>query len=302
MPIRQSNFASKSKDDEKTFIIESPNGSRYLLGTALDCGAFGCVYDGLDIQANPVAIKVIGTKTSDMDGLKTCVNEVTNLANCNHPNIVRVFDAFLYDEHAVIVMEKALCSLRSQLQAGVSFSPLAVCSIAIQCLRALQHIHGKLVVHRDIKPSNILVFPENRVKVADFGISKGAVPIDGFAKTFIGYTPFIPPELILESRSTHRSDLYQLGLVLLQLVSGNEPIDSSLPPQVIRQHILAGSARQRAERLADLPGSKGQIAHAISICLRRRVEYRFKDAAAALAEFSQIMLNMLAPIPAQPSF
>jgi serine/threonine-protein kinase len=160
----------------------------------------------------------------------------------------------------------------------------AICAIGTQILAALHYIHGLGIIHRDVTLKNIIWFNGGIFKLCNFGISKQNVLPDEYARTFIGHKSYIPPELFHLGYSTHQSDIYQLGLVLLTLIKGQHPIPENATPEQTRSLILDGVPRQIADPL--IP-THGRVAQIISIMLRRRKEYRYKSAADAWADCEQ---------------
>jgi serine/threonine-protein kinase len=108
------------------------------------------------------------------------------------------------------------------------------------------------------------------------------------ARTFIGYSSYIPPELLGRGYSKQQADLYQLGVVLLTLMLGASPIDERLPQQQIYEQILAGVPRQRAEALIAAGASTGELARVVSIMLRRHDEYRYYSAVEVYNELLRV--------------
>ena len=163
-------------------------------------------------------------------------------------------------------MEKAEGSLESFLKLKGFLDPSLVCSVGIQLCFALEHIHNLGVIHRDLTLRNILWFSDGR--------SKQTVSPEEFARTFIGFKNAIPPELLNFNYSTHQSDIYQLGLVLLTLLIGSDPIPLSASMQETHQMIQDGVPRQIAESLIS---KFGKLAEIISIMLRRRDSWRYSS-------------------------
>lgn len=172
-------------------------------------------------------------------------------------------------------MEKANGSLEDFLSANKPLDPLSACSIGTQICSALNHIHGLGVVHRDVSLKNILWFHPNVFKLSDFGISKEGISPEELAKTFIGHRTYIPPELLVARYSTHQSDIYQLGLVLLTLLTGSHPVPDDADVKQTKDIILSGEPREIAEGLVS---KYGKLAEIISIMLRRRDKFRYKTA------------------------
>ena len=253
------------------FRLNNPKNPQliYFAVEELGQGGFGSVWGGFTNDQVPIAIKVIKPSSNPHIDFLNWWNENNILRNCfNHRHIVAWYDSFICNDGSlVIVMERAEGSLDSLLKLKGCFPPKLVCSIGIQLCLALNHIHYLKVIHRDLTLRNILCFPNDIVKISDFGISKQTVPPEEFARTVIGFQNAIPPELLQFGYSTYQSDIYQLGLVLLTLLTGTEPIPLNTPIPTIYQMINDGIPRQTAESLIPQFGSLAEI---ISIMLRRR--------------------------------
>lgn len=266
-----------NKDFWYQFWLSNPSRQAiYYAITELGQGGFGSVWSGITNAGVPIAIKMIKPSSDPARDFLNWFNEQDILLKClNHPHIVACYDQFLCDDGSlVIIMEKAEGSLESFLKLKGSFDASLVCSVGIQLCFALEHIHNLGVIHRDLTLRNILWFSDGRFKVSDFGISKQTVSPDEFARTFIGFKNAIPPELLNFNYSTHQSDIYQLGLVLLTLLIGSDPIPLNASMQETHQMIQDGVPRQIAESLLS---KFGKLAEIISIMLRRRDSWRYSS-------------------------
>jgi serine/threonine protein kinase len=263
-------------------IIKSPYGYHYTLQGKVNEGGFGEVYLATRGDNLEVAAKFIKPGHSFPAVWNSWVNECQLSLKClHHPHIVQIYEYFRTDQnHLVIIMERALESLSDQLEKGYRFSVEAICGIGTQILSALEHIHLQNVIHRDVTPKNILAFQGSIYKLSDFGIAKNTLYTGELERTLIGWSLYRPPEFLIPGRhySSLKSDLYQLGLILLTLMLGESPISPNLSQQQIDQQIISGIPRQKAEALVRSGGKAGQLAMVISIMLRRRDEYRYSSA------------------------
>ncbi len=277
----------------------------YFATAVLDAGGFGEVWRGLTAEGLEVAIKVI-KPSSDFarDFSSWFTDQQVHLMCLQHPYVVVTFDQFVSaDGKLVIVMERGGGSLQTLLGQGTSWSDKAISAVGTQVLSALHYIHSLGVVHRDVTLKNIIWFNGSIFKLCDFGISKKNVRADEYARTFIGHRSYIPPELLYAGYTTHQSDIYQAGLVLLALLTGRHPIPDNATPEQIRQMILDGVPRQTAESLIPTHGPTAEI---IAIMLRRRDAYRYKTALDAWtdleADFKQreTIEEIIARLPPPP--
>lgn len=270
-----------------TYIFSLFNPDRqvkYFAVSSIDEGGYGRVWLGLTAQGLSVAIKII-KPTSDFnrDFTSWFTDQQVHLMCLNHPYVVVTFDQFISSEGKLaIVMEQGGGCLSSLLSKGVKWSNKSICAIATQILSALHYIHSLGVVHRDVTLKNIIWFNGGIFKLCDFGISNPNVQPGGYARTFIGRKSYIPPELLYAGYTTHQSDIYQLGMVLLTLLTGRHPIPENATPELTRKMILDGIPRQTAESLIPAFGCTAEI---ISVMLRRRDAYRYRSAAEVWADF-----------------
>jgi serine/threonine-protein kinase len=212
--------------------------------------------------------------------METWINECSMAIRCwRHPHIVQIEEYFQTPQgHLIIVMEMASCSLADLLARKYRFDVKAICTVGLHVLLALNYIHSLPVIHRDVTPKNILVFRNWIYKLSDFGIAKNTVTSEELAKTLIGHHSYLPPELLRHGYSRQQSDFYQLGIVLLTLMTNKSPIDEWLSPQQAFQQIMNGVPRQIADSLIPYGGEYGELAKVVSVMLRRREMYRYKSA------------------------
>lgn len=207
----------------------------YELGARLGRGAFGLVLAGRHQGlGRDVAIKVLPVDHEETT--ERSWSEARLLASLDHPHIVRVYDAVAVEDLHLIVMELLaggpLTRRRQDLTAEMS------CAVGLAVAAALSYAHGRKVLHRDIKPANVLFDAEGLPKVADFGIAKVAEGSATTASAVIGTPRYMAPEQILGGRLSAATDLYALGVMLYELLTGRPPFDASLPaPALIHHHL-----------------------------------------------------------------
>lgn len=274
-------------------MLVSPHGFRYFLQQRIAGGGGGEVYQAVNQSGQTLAIKFIKPNPHNRGaGISTWINECNSSLKCqNHPHVVQIFEYFQTSQgHLVIVMELANCSLADLIKRAYRFDTKAICNVGIQVTQALSFIHSLTmpIIHRDVTPKNILVFPNWIYKLSDFGISKNTITPEEIGQTFIGYSSYIPPELLRRGYSKQQADLYQLGVVLLTLMLGSSPIDESLPEQQIYEQILTAVPRLRAEALIPAGGSLGELAKVVAIMLRRHDEYRYASAIEVNNELTRV--------------
>ncbi len=209
-------------------------GSRYTLGARIASGGMGDVWEGTDeVLRRPVAVKVMRPHGPEDDAfLERFRDEARGSASLHHPNIASVFDYGEDGGTAYLVMElvpgRTLGEIISDSDGGMPAEDVR--SMLGQAALALSAAHDAGVVHRDVKPANIIVTPEGQAKLTDFGIARVG---DGSGHTLTGEvlgTPdYISPEQALGEPATAASDIYSLGVVAHEMITGRKPFDMGTP-------------------------------------------------------------------------
>jgi len=203
---------------------------RYKLTKVLGRGAMGVVYEGLDPRLNRrVAIKTIlknaaiDEETSRMYSAQFA-REAQAAGRLNHPNIVHVHDFAEEGEIAYLVMEYIQGrELRSYFDAGEKFTLAEAVRVMGELLDALHFAHEAGIIHRDVKPANVMLDAEKRVKLADFGVARIQDSERSAAGTMVGTPAFMSPEQISGGKIDRRTDVFSAGVVLYQLLTGDQP-------------------------------------------------------------------------------
>jgi serine/threonine-protein kinase len=159
----------------------------------------------------------------------------------NHPNIVRILERGEVEGVPYFTMELVEGStLDAVVRARGAFAPRAAAETVAQVAEALDFAHSKGVVHRDLKPSNIMILSDGTVRVMDFGIAR-ARRFEGLTATgaFLGTPEYVAPEMIEGSGTGPRSDLYALGVIFFELLTGQRPFSGDTPFAVLRKHATA---------------------------------------------------------------
>jgi len=204
-------------------------GNRYTLTESIASGGMGDVWKASDsVLGREVAVKVMRPDTaSEPTFADRFRDEARHTASLTHANIATVFDYGEDGGDAYLVMELVEGQPLSQLIAHGPMAPERVRSILGQAALALAAAHAAGVVHRDVKPANILVTPEGRVKLTDFGIAR-ATDSAGHTRTgeVLGTPHYLAPEQALGRTATGASDIYALGVVGHEMLTGRKPFDS----------------------------------------------------------------------------
>jgi eukaryotic-like serine/threonine-protein kinase len=287
---------------------------RYTLLALLGEGGMATVYlaefRGPAGFRKRAALKVIRWAAVGEDEARTraLINEARVGGLLKHPNIVDTYDFGLVDDHPYVAMELVEgVDLARLLQGRGPLPPAVALSVCASICAGLQHAHnladgGRLLqlVHRDLKPSNVLVGPSGEVKVVDFGLAKatavgGDTTATGLAK---GTPPYMSPEQLRAEPLDRRSDLFALGAVLYELLTGERFFDQPTAPSIImainevERHIAPPSKLARLDELA--PGATA-LAHR---CLRYAPDQRPDDATEIRLELQRLAAGLSMDVPA----
>ena len=190
------------------------------------------------ITGRTEAMKIlVSSQEAGKETLERFNREIRVLATLNHPGIATLHTAFYHEEHLVMVMEYVDgIDLSRQLTAGISLGQAL--DFTRQILRALEYAHSLGIVHRDIKPSNIMVTPGSRIKLLDFGLAMNSLDTRlTNAGGFVGSMHYVSPEQISGEAEDARSDLYAMGIMVYEMITGRLPIDGKSYAQIIAQHL-----------------------------------------------------------------
>ena len=258
----------------------------YEIVSRLGAGGMGVVYRARDTRlGRDVAVKVLKTEfANDTDRLRRFEQEARATSALNHPNILSVFDVGTWEGSPYIVSELLEGStLRERLHAGTLTGRKAL-DFADQIARALAAAHQKGIIHRDLKPENLFLTRDGRAKILDFGLAKlnepktdldqppGSKVSDTQTGRILGSAGYMSPEQVRGQPADQRSDIFSLGAVLYEMVSGNRPFRG--PSQVETMNAIL-TAEPPPLDLPDVPPGLETI---ISHCLEKDPADRFQTA------------------------
>jgi serine/threonine protein kinase len=214
---------------------------RYEVGRLLGAGGMAEVFEGRDrLLARRVAIKVLQSQfVRDPSFLIRFKREAQAAASLSHPNIVGVYDTGSEDGTHFIVMEYVDGrTLKDVIRAEGPLYPERAAEICADVCNALAAAHARGLIHRDIKPGNVMLTPEGKVKVMDFGIAR-ATTSETITQTaaVIGTAQYISPEQAQGQTVDYRSDLYSLGCCLYEMLTGNVPYTGATPVAIAYRHV-----------------------------------------------------------------
>lgn len=268
-------------------------GNRYRLEERIGGGGMALVFRATDLQlGREVAVKILrGQFGADDEFVRRFRREAQNAASLSHPNIVQTFDVGEDGDTYYIVMELVTGrTLKALIQEQGPLPVAEAARIGIAIADALAHAHAQRIVHRDIKPHNILLGQDGRVKVADFGIAR-AVTTDTVTRTgaMMGSAHYFSPEQADGQPAGEKSDLYSLGVVLYEMVTGTLPFQGESPITVALKHL-----RERVQPPSQLnPEVPAEMDEIILRAMEKEPDDRFDSAVQmrdALADFLQLHL------------
>ena len=264
--------------------------NRYEIIEVIGTGGMAVVYRALDHRLNrPVAIKILKDELSkNKDFRRRFRAESQAVAMVSHPNIVGVYDVSGNDRGDYIIMELIEgITLKQYLERKGSLNWRETLHFSMQIAKALEHAHSKGIVHRDIKPHNIMILKDGSIKVADFGIARVGSSTNTLTREALGSVHYISPEQARGSLVDNRSDLYSLGVVMYEMLTGKPPYDGETPVSVAIQHINGG-AHCPSELVSGIPMGLEQITmHAMN----SNVDQRYATATEMLRDMEEFRKN-----------
>ena len=288
---------------------------RYELSEELGRGAMGVVYKALDpVIGRTVAVKTLrlseeGTGMTHEELISRFQTEARAAGLLSHPNIVVVYDAGEEDGLFYITMEYVEGrSLQELLDSRQAFPLPRITRIMEQACAALEFAHQHNVVHRDIKPANLMLTPDDTMKITDFGTAKILQFGTAMTQQVMGTPSYMSPEQVKGRRVDGRSDIFSLGVILYELVTGEKPFpgrnittviykivnEDPIPPRELDSTIHPGLSNVITRALAKEPGARYQSSRELMEALRR-----YREGGSA-AEATVVQASMARPNRAGP--
>ena len=264
---------------------------RYEITELIGVGGMADVYKATDIIDNKeVAVKILKKEFAENEEfLRRFRNESKAIALLSHPNIVKVYDVNFDDKMQYIVMEYIDgITLKEYIDNEKVLTWKDSVHFIIQVLRALQHAHDRGIVHRDIKPQNIMLFTDGTIKVMDFGIAKFAREDGGTQSDHaIGTVHYISPEQARGDETDEKSDIYSVGVMLYEMLTGQKPFDTDNPISIAVMQMQATPERPRSIN-PDIPAGLEEI---ILRAMEKDPENRYQTAADMIRDIEAFKAN-----------
>src|ERR687895_1923392 len=268
-------------------LINTLFDGRYRILRRLGTGGMANVYLAEDEElGRRVAIKILNDRhASDESFVERFRREAKNAAGLSHPNIVSIYDRGEAEGTYYIAME--YLEGRSLKELIVARGPAPVhlaVDYARQILAAIRFAHRHGIVHRDIKPHNVLVDGEGRLKVTDFGIARAGASQMTEAGAIVGTAQYLSPEQARGAAVDQRSDLYSIGVVLYEMLTGNVPFTGDTPVEIAMKH-LSDTPRPPSTIRPEIPPDLDMI---VLRALAKNPDDRFQTAEEMDAELARV--------------
>jgi eukaryotic-like serine/threonine-protein kinase len=285
--------------------MEPPKLGRYLVRGELGRGAMGVVYKATDsVLERTVAVKTVNMAL-EREGVEKYearfYQEARAAGSLNHPSIVTVYDVGKEDNVAYMAMEfiEGL-ELRTLVAEGRPLPLAQAVSIAAQVAEGLGYAHEHGVVHRDIKPANIMVLNDGAVKITDFGIARMRAAADELTQTgvMLGSPKYMSPEQVIGKRADHRSDIFSLGVILYEMLTGGGPFNGENVTALMYQIVNFAPPKPSAVN----PAVPELLDYIMAKMLAKPLEERYQSAHVLAQDLRNCERQISAPLEAnQPA-
>jgi serine/threonine-protein kinase len=260
---------------------------RYLIERKVARGGMATVYLAMDQRLErPVAIKVMHPHLAeDGDFTKRFIQEARSAARLAHPNIVNVFDQGQEGAITFIVMEYLPgITLRELLNDFGALTPAQTVDIVRAVLQGLDAAHSAGIVHRDLKPENVLLADDGRIKIADFGLARASTHNTATSQALLGTIAYLSPELISRGEADLRSDIYALGIMMFEMLTGQQPYQGDQAVTIAYQH-QNDIVPPPSSKKASIPAQFDEL---VDWCTRRSPDERPPHARAVLEHLVEV--------------
>lgn len=265
-------------------------GERYRIDAVVGAGGMATVFEAFDqTLERAVAVKVMRREViAEADQLERFRREARAAAKLTHPHIVTVIDAGEENNRPYIVFEYVEGeTLKQRIKSGGPLPVTESVAYAIEIGSALVAAHGAGLVHRDVKPQNVLLDPHGHAKVADFGIARELEASDGLTKTgrVLGTTDYVSPEQAMGESVTGQSDVYSLGIVLFEMLTGDVPFKGENHVAVAMKHVK--------DQIPDVQDLRPEVSNALAAVVEKMTAKepidRYLSAASAVSDLEDVL-------------
>jgi serine/threonine-protein kinase len=270
-------------------MIGTTLSSRYRIEATIGSGGMSTVYKAFDVTLErDVALKIMHADISrDPSALERFGREARTVAQLSHPHVVMVIDAGEDEGHPYIVFEHVRGeTLKDRIRREGPLPIAEAIAYAIEIGRALEAAHEQGLVHRDVKPQNVLIDEEGRAKVTDFGIAL-SLETEGLtaAGRVVGTTDYVSPEQAMGKEVTAVSDVYSLGIVLFEMLTGSVPFKGDSGVSVAMKHVSEGLPDVQRRR----PEVSAALAGVLERATAKELDNRYRSMAEFVADLEEVL-------------
>jgi beta-lactam-binding protein with PASTA domain/tRNA A-37 threonylcarbamoyl transferase component Bud32 len=273
---------------------------RYQVRSRIARGGMATVYLATDLRLERrVAIKVMhGHLADDSQFRERFVQEARSAARLAHPNVVNVFDQGQDSDMAYLVMEYLPgITLRDLLKEHKSLTSEQTFDILEAVLSGLAAAHKAGIVHRDLKPENVLLADDGRIKIGDFGLARAASANTATGAALLGTIAYLSPELVTRGVADTRSDIYAVGIMMYEMLAGEQPFKGEQPMQIAYQH-ANGSVPTPSSKNPRVPAELDEL---VLWATAREPDQRPRDARVMLEQLIETQQQLQTALPTTAS-
>ena len=271
---------------QETLPVGSVLSERYRIDAFLAEGGMALVYRAHDLRLErDVAIKIVKDEFANSpDYLDAFLNEAKLAARVNHPNLVNVFDQGVDGDFDYLVMELVVGKTLREIMAKFGkIDANRALDVVASVLAGLSALHRAGIIHRDVKPENIILANDGRIKVTDFGLARPTAKSELAGAPLLGTVAYIAPEVLRGEQLDARSDLYSVGVVLFELLTGSQPFAGESSKEVAKAHLNVGVPAPSSVN----PAIASIIDSLVGKATARERASRFESASAMLAAIKE---------------
>jgi serine/threonine protein kinase/beta-lactam-binding protein with PASTA domain len=265
--------------------------NRYAVQSKLARGGMSTVYLATDLRLErDVALKVLHPHLATDDTfLGRLGREAKAAARLSHAHVVGVLDQGTDGHTGYLVMEYIKGhTLRDVMNSKGALPPRLAFALIDPVVEGLGAAHAAGFIHRDVKPENVLIADDGRIKIGDFGLARAVTTSTSTGAALIGTVAYLSPELVLGRPADARSDIYSVGIMLYEMITGNQPFEGEVPIQVAYQHVNGTVGPPSAV----VPGLAAEVDELVQWCTANDPENRPVDGNALLQELRHIRTNL----------